>query len=130
MGSGKKASADIDDTSESVKPGWFGGASPFSGGSNSKKDGKGKKKGVGNKAKISGVEAEMDRSHWLLREKILDETSLPPNIVVQSNNGTNRSSNHSGMLVTAPYDSVFVQLSGKNIMFLYVTTPYSHFILC
>ena len=82
MGSGRNVGGEKDDNSESGKSSWFGAGGPFLG-SNAKKDGKSKSKG-NKRDKSTGIENESNRGHWLLKEKKLDETSLPPNMAVSS----------------------------------------------
>ena len=82
MGGSRNVEGDRDDNSENGKSSWFGGGGPFLG-SNAKKDGKVKSKN-NKKDKSGNVEDESNRGHWLLKEKKLDETSLPPNVAGSS----------------------------------------------
>ena len=91
MGGSRNVEGDRDDNSENGKSSWFGGGGPFLG-SNAKKDGKVKSKN-NKKDKSGNVEDESNRGHWLLKEKKLDETSLPPNVAGSShalNSGKSR----------------------------------------
>ena len=81
MGGSRNATGgERDEHSENGKTSWFGAGGPFTG-SNTRKEGKAKRKG-GSRDKSAGIEDETDRSHWLLKEKTLDETSLPPDMAV------------------------------------------------
>ena len=73
MGSNRNVDEVKDDNSETGKSSWFGG----------KKEGKNKSKS--NKRDKSGnIEDESNRGHWLLKEKKLDDSSLPPNMSASS----------------------------------------------
>ena len=74
MGSSRNADEVRDDNSETGKSSWFGG----------KKEGKSKSK-PNKRDKSSNIEDEGNRGHWLLKEKKLDDSSLPPNMAGSSN---------------------------------------------
>ena len=82
MGSSRNIDVDKDDNSENGKSSWFGAGSPFHG-SNAKKEGKSKSKS-NKRDKSMNIEDESNRGHWLLKEKKLDESSLPPNMAASS----------------------------------------------
>ena len=74
MGSSRNIEEEKDDHSENGKSSWFGG----------KKEGKGKGK-INKRDKSSNIDDESNRGHWLLKEKKLDDSSLPPNMTTSSN---------------------------------------------
>ena len=83
MGGSKNIEEEKDDNSENGKSSWFSAGGPFLS-SNAKKDGKAKSKG-NKRDKSKHVEDETNRSHWLLKEKKLDDSSLPPNVAASPN---------------------------------------------
>ena len=99
MGGSRNIEVEKDDNSENGKSSWFGGGGPFIG-SNAKKEGKNKSKG-NKRDKSMNAEDEGNRGHWLLKEKKLDESSLPPNMAMSSsaiNSGNNSSISLNTML--------------------------------
>ena len=74
IGSSRNTEESRDDNSETGKSSWFGG----------KKEGKSKNK-QNKRDKSSNIEDESNRGHWLLKEKKLDDSSLPPNMAASTN---------------------------------------------